>query len=55
MFWIIFRSHPAKSLVQADQNIGTLGWSLDDGEVDALDKAAAGCDRKMIQNIFQSR
>ena len=45
----------AKSLVQADQNIGTLGWSLDDGEVDALDKAAAGCDRKMIQNIFQSR
>ncbi|MCY7406180.1 MAG: aldo/keto reductase [Alkalinema sp. CAN_BIN05] len=45
----------AKSLVQADQNIGALGWSLDDGEVDALDKAAAGCDRKMIQNIFQSR
>lgn len=45
----------AKSLVQADQNIGALGWSLDDGEVDALDKAAAGCDRKMIQNIFQTR
>ena len=45
----------AKSLVQADQNIGALGWSLDDGEVNALDKAAAGCDRKMIQNIFQSR
>ena len=45
----------AKSLVQADQNIGALGWSLDDGEVNALDQAAAGCDRKMIQNIFQSR
>lgn len=45
----------AKSLVQADQNIGALGWSLDDGDVNALDKAAAGCDRKMIQNIFQSR
>lgn len=45
----------AKSLVQADQNIGALGWSLDDGEVNALDKAAARCDRKMIQNIFQSR
>ncbi len=45
----------AKSLVQADQNIGALGWSLDEGEVNALDQAAAGCDRKMIQNIFQSR
>lgn len=45
----------AKSLVQADQNIGALGWRLDDGEVNALDKAAAGCDRKMVQNIFQSR
>ena len=45
----------AKSLVQANQNIGALGWSLDDGEVNALDNAAAGCDRKMIQNIFQSR
>jgi pyridoxine 4-dehydrogenase len=32
-----------------------LGWNLDSGEMDALDRAAAGCDRKMIQNIFQSR
>jgi pyridoxine 4-dehydrogenase len=44
----------AKSLVQADQNIGALGWALDDGEMMELDRAAAGCDRKMIQNIFQS-
>jgi pyridoxine 4-dehydrogenase len=45
----------AKTLVQADQNLGALGWNLDSGEMDALDRAAAGCDRKMIQNIFQSR
>jgi pyridoxine 4-dehydrogenase len=45
----------AKTLAQADQNLGALGWKLDSGEMDALDRAAAGCDRKMIQNIFQSR
>ncbi len=45
----------AKTLVQADQNLGALGWNLDSGEMEALDRAAAGCDRKMIQNIFQSR
>jgi pyridoxine 4-dehydrogenase len=45
----------AKTLAQANQNIGALGWNLDSGEMDALDRAAEGCDRKMIQNIFQSR
>ena len=45
----------AKNLNQAEQNLGAIGWLLDSGEVQALDQAAAGCDRKMIQNIFQSR
>ncbi|NEQ29730.1 MAG: aldo/keto reductase [Leptolyngbya sp. SIO4C5] len=45
----------AKSLEQAQQNLGALGWQLSDGEVAALDQAAAGTDRQMVQNIFQTR
>jgi pyridoxine 4-dehydrogenase len=44
----------AKSVGQARQNIGALGWQLDSGEVAELDKAAAGTDKKMVQNIFQT-
>ncbi|WP_052049722.1 aldo/keto reductase [Leptolyngbya sp. KIOST-1] len=45
----------AKTLDQAEQNTGALGWRLDAGEVEALDRAAQGSDRQMVQNIFQSR
>lgn len=45
----------AKNVDQARQNIGSLGWELDPGEVMELDKAAAGTDKKMIQNIFQTK
>ena len=45
----------AKNLEQAQQNIGALGWSLDDGEVMELDQAIARSDGQMVQNIFQSR
>lgn len=45
----------AKSLSQAQDNIGALGWHLDADEVAALDAAAAGTDKKMVQNIFQTR
>ncbi|MBE9156268.1 aldo/keto reductase [Nodosilinea sp. LEGE 06152] len=45
----------AKTLAQAEQNLGALGWRLDAGEVDDLDRAARGSDRQMVQNIFQSR
>ena len=45
----------AKSLQQAEQNTGALGWSLDGGEVEELDRAAQSSDKKMVQNIFQSR
>jgi pyridoxine 4-dehydrogenase len=45
----------AKSIQQAQENIGALGWELDSGEVAELDKAAASSDKKMVQNIFQTK
>lgn len=45
----------AKSLEQATDNIGALGWQLDAGEVAELDKFAASTDKKMVQNIFQTK
>jgi pyridoxine 4-dehydrogenase len=45
----------AKSVQQAQENIGALGWQLDSGEVAELDKAAASSDKKMVQNIFQTK
>ncbi len=45
----------AKSVVQAEQNLGALGWTLDSGEIDALDQASGRSDRQMVQNVFQSR
>jgi pyridoxine 4-dehydrogenase len=45
----------AKSLEQAQQNIGALGWFLSDSEAAELDNAAARSDKKMVQNIFQAR
>jgi pyridoxine 4-dehydrogenase len=44
----------AKTLEQAQQNIGALGWLLDEGEVAALDKEAAQVEKPMVQNIFQT-
>ena len=41
-----------KSLKQAEQNAGAMGWSLDSGEVEELDKAAQNSDKTMVQNIF---
>ena len=45
----------AKSLQQAKQNAGALGWSLSEGEIDELALASAACKKGMVQNIFQSR
>jgi pyridoxine 4-dehydrogenase len=45
----------AKNITQARENLGALGWSLDAGEVAELDSVAARLDKKMVQNIFQSR
>ncbi|MEM7769968.1 MAG: aldo/keto reductase [Cyanobacteria bacterium P01_E01_bin.6] len=45
----------AKTVQQATQNIGALGWLLSDGEVTELDIAASRAEKKMVQNIFQTR
>lgn len=45
----------AKSVEQARENIGALGWQLDAGEIAELDRAAASTDKKMVQNIFQTK
>lgn len=45
----------AKSLAQAEQNLGALGWALEAGEVEELDQASRRSDKQMVQNIFQSR
>ncbi|HEY9853507.1 MAG TPA: aldo/keto reductase [Leptolyngbyaceae cyanobacterium] len=44
----------AKSIKQAQENIGALGWQLDSNEVAELDRIAASLDKKMVQNIFQT-
>jgi len=44
----------AKSVEQAQQNLGALGWSLDAGEVEELDKVAANSKKTMVQNNFQT-
>ncbi|MEH2138757.1 aldo/keto reductase [Nostoc sp.] len=45
----------AKSVEQARENIGALGWQLNVGEIAELDRAAANTDKKMVQNIFQTK
>jgi pyridoxine 4-dehydrogenase len=45
----------AKSLEQAQDNVGALGWYLDAGEIAELDQAATKVDKAMVQNIFQTR
>ena len=45
----------AKNLKQATENIAAKDCQLDAAEVVELDRAAAGVDKPMIQNIFQTR
>ncbi|KAK8935674.1 hypothetical protein KSP39_PZI013067 [Platanthera zijinensis] len=44
-----------KSVRQAEENLGSLGWRLGSDEISVLESAAKECPRKMIQNIFQTR
>lgn len=44
----------AKNPQQALENLGALGWRLDDGEVRELEKIALNLDQKMTQNVFQT-
>ncbi|MEA5418186.1 aldo/keto reductase [Spirulina sp. CCNP1310] len=43
----------AKTIAQAQENAGAMGWRLHEGEVAALDQAAALA-KPIVQNIFQS-
>lgn len=45
----------AKTLEQAQQNTGALGWRLDAGEMLELNNAVKRSDKQMVQNIFQTR
>ena len=45
----------AKNVGQARENIKALGWHLDGGEIAELDRIAASLDKKMVQNIFQTK
>ena len=45
----------AKNISQAKENIAAQNWRLDEGEIAELDLTAAGIDRPMVQNIFQTR
>lgn len=44
-----------KSVKQAEENLGALGWQLTSDEILQLEYAALESPRKMIQNIFQTR
>ncbi|KAH9611777.1 hypothetical protein KSS87_011691 [Heliosperma pusillum] len=44
-----------KSVKQAQENLGSLGWRLSKDEVTQLESAAQQSPRKMLQNIFQTR
>ncbi|CAH9123412.1 unnamed protein product [Cuscuta epithymum] len=43
-----------KSVKQAEENVGALGWQLDADELTELEHGALQSPRKMIQNIFQT-
>jgi hypothetical protein len=42
-------------LVQAEENLGAIGWSLSKAAVEELDIASARVSKKMIENIFQTK
>lgn len=43
-----------KTLAQARENLGALGWRLSQEEIEGLDEAAAKIKKQSVQNIFQS-
>ncbi|KAK1421040.1 hypothetical protein QVD17_23095 [Tagetes erecta] len=43
-----------KSVKQAEENLGAIGWKLRSGELDELECAARDSPAKMIQNVFQT-
>ena len=45
----------ARTIEQARENLGAVGWKLRPDAVDELDKAALKVTKPMIQNIFQTK
>ena len=45
----------AKSVQQAEGNLGAMGWRLSSGEQAALAEAADTVPKGMVQNIFQTK
>lgn len=45
----------ARTIQQAVENIGSVGWSLKSDAVDELDRLALGLEKPMIQNVFQTK
>jgi pyridoxine 4-dehydrogenase len=45
----------ARTIQQAQENVGAVGWKLSKGAVDELDRAASQVAKPMIQNIFQTK
>ena len=45
----------ARNLKQAEENLGAVGWSLSNAAVQELDVASSGVNKKMIENIFQTK
>lgn len=43
-----------KTVEQAEENLGALGWRLSSDEILVLESAARASPTKMIQNIFQT-
>jgi pyridoxine 4-dehydrogenase len=43
-----------RSVAQAKDNLGAVGWALTPAEVEALDRAAAKVPKQLIQNSFQT-
>lgn len=44
----------ARTLEQAEENLGSVGWELRPDAVEELDRAASLVEKPMIQNIFQT-
>lgn len=44
-----------KTVKQAEENLGALGWRLSSGELLELENAGRESPQRMIQNIFQTR
>lgn len=45
----------ARTIQQAQENLGAVGWRLNQGAIDELDKTALQVAKPMIQNIFQTK